>query len=211
MRFLAVFAGLLILGGGSLLVGASYLLRSGEWVPVSAPIELVEGRSFAFDLKARSDGSYEIAIDVEKTLPQKEIECLLGLKPLRGTCGGIQPELSLSWRVAVDRNVTVSGDTSSGDLGASYGPTIARKIGRFPSVEGTSYQIRLDVLRTAPELAATNPQLRITRDAMEYKSAFVQASILSYLALAILALGAILAAGMGLRMGLRSWRSRERA
>ena len=174
-----------------------------------APVELIEGRSYVFDFEAESNPGYEIEIDLEKTLPVKEIECLVGMKPLRGTCGDIQPELSVSWSVAVDQEVIASGDTSSDELGASYGSTVATTIGRIPTVKGTNYQIRLDVMRSAPELAITNPRLKVARDPLDYKYACVRASLLGHLALVILALGAIPVIGIGVRVALRSWRQRK--
>lgn len=206
----------MLLIGGGLFLGSDLWYRSGEWSLVLGPIDLTEGRSQSFDFKSRSNKGYDIEVEFEFVFENErsfnELACLAGARPMREGCGALERELTLSWELANGGRRVASGSNAKAyGLSPSGRWWAGTVVGRFASVAGESYRLRVDVLGSAPRLSLMNPRLRLRRDALEHKYSFVYASVLTYLALPFLAVGGILGIAAGVKAGIGLWRRRRSA
>ena len=216
LRSLHAWALLLLLIGGALILGSDLWYRSGEWSLVLGPIDLTEGRNHSFDFESKSDKGYEIQIEFEFVFENQrsfnELACLAGARPIGEGCVDIERELNVSWELSNGGRQIASGSNAKAyGLSPSDKWRVGTVVGHFPSTAGEGYQLRVDVLSDAPRLSQMNPRLRLRRDALEHKYRFVYATVLTYLALAFLALGGVLGIAAGVKAGVRLWKRRRSA
>ena len=140
---------------------AGYLVtRSYEPVnmPVTMPVGHVRTKEFRVNIKA----PYEIQIEVKKNIPFDTLNCLLGMNTPSGKDCTVTPAVvNAQWTLMSDGEIVQHGSSLDSKGGAWTNDTIDRQIGEFDGKPGHKYQLDVDFLTDAKQLAAGDPHLTV--------------------------------------------------
>jgi hypothetical protein len=168
--------------GGLFLLSAIYVQNSHKWTPVSFPIDLKPGvtRSPAFRVNLSTD--YEIELEVDRSLPLDQLNCLLGIHYDQKVCTKLPSPILLNWVVLSDGTAIKKG--ASEDIRAgSWGPTVARTIGRMAFEKDRDYFMDVMSLRDVSMLAAATPRISIVVNPAEIETYVIASQLLLYLSI----------------------------
>jgi hypothetical protein len=180
-----------------------YLFSGIEWTSLRIPVDLVEGREYAGDFIAVWGVVFEIHLDTDRNLDLQEQNCLLGIETVAPErCGGISPDLILSWQVEAGGEVIAQGGSESSASGY-WGPSMGKVLGAFQAVEGRNYRITATVGRSSPKLQRTNPRLQVAVAPRERKWTYVWSGLFIEIATALLLLAIVLSILLARRSYLR--------
>lgn len=98
-----------------------------NWVPLDAPITLIEGHPSVFPFRVNMGGDYRISIRTDKTIPFQVLDCMLGLASVlskTADCKTTPQAIDLNWKLmhSKDRSVVQLGKYTD-SLGGGYSDT----------------------------------------------------------------------------------------
>ncbi|MDQ2639873.1 MAG: hypothetical protein M3Y79_04760 [Pseudomonadota bacterium] len=178
------FAGIAILAVGS------FNGRALEF-----PIALVPGTTWAPSFRVTRGVRYVVLLELDRTIPFRELECLLGQGALRPPCI-IEPVVSVGWKLRHGAQEVASGTSHQG-MSAVGQDRVAMLIGQFEATAWSKYVLELDPLLDGSALAATNPRVVVQFHPEVSKGFRVFAPLIAFLTgiaaipLALLGLGAL--------------------
>jgi len=212
-------------GRSTALIGAAMLLGSAA---VGVGLETVgrratEAVSFAVDLRpgvsrspafrAAYDEPYEVGLEVDRTLPFKSTECLLGVRETSGPgdvrpgpCGEAPSPVDLEWAVYEGAHVVARGRAEPGQA-VAYGETITRWLGEVRLRTGRDYSVEVRSNRDVSALAPARPRITLEVHPMVWKDEWVLRSLGFLAAMGIGAMGACLAVAGGVMWALEKVRA----
>lgn len=176
-KTLSIIAVILFVGAGAAWQRSQHLLPRHREIVLEQPIRLEDGFSithpFTVDVAAR----YWVEVECQKTVPFDTLEQTLSTK------------LAAEYAVTSGTHSIASGDTSE-ELGMGYTTDyISRHVATFDATPGIPYNLAFRITAGPPELASTRPTVKVSVEPFIFKSAFVSASLLAYLALGLALVG----------------------
>jgi len=164
-------AGLAIIAVGLLpVVGLSIWHATLNTIPVYKPVPLSVGH-IRQSFRVNFSGTYTMRIEVERKLPHRTIQCLMGIRDYvpEGECKNITPVLNFTWTLAQDGRTLESGSSASATGGAYTTDTVADQFAWFEGKRGHSYILDMDILEDGSALSVANPKLRVGVDESYYE------------------------------------------
>lgn len=207
-------------GGLSLYLNVARI-DAHTWLPLRVPFEMSSGATAVGQFTAELDEIYEIELDFEYTIPDRELFDLVGSLEF-------DSPLDLSWSVSHNDSVVARGDAreflyytygSLSTLGKlrrwtfadpfhrSERGSVARGIGRLRAEAGETYELRIEVGQPVERLVTTQPELQVRLNRVFYQRYIASGANLAYIGLGLLGLSF---AGFGL-WGLGRIRRKLRA
>ncbi len=170
-KMIAGVAVLLFVGAGVAWHRSQQIIRQYRWIALEQPIQLEEGFSsshaFTVDVPAR----YWVQVECRKTVPFETLDQTLRKK------------LAAEFVVTSGAEPITFGDTSR-ELGMLYtAQSISRHIGTFEAAPGIQYNLGLRITAGLPEIASTQPTVKVSVEPIAFKKAFMSASLAAYIAL----------------------------
>lgn len=163
-------------------------------VPLEVPFALSGGSIETPEFTTILSIPYDVEIVFRTTqMPAEEIDCLIGtnVKSVE-PCSGEPSILNVKWRL-VDGNRPSTNGSSIDLYEADYSyHQIALNIGRFDSVTGGRYRLKVDVLQNATRLAGARPKLEVVPFLNPYDGRLLLAGLAFYVAIAAAVCGASL-------------------
>jgi len=148
--------------GAVLFAGWGGYLATRSYEPVNMPVTMSIGHVQTKKFKVNVKAPYEIGIEVKKNIPFDTLNCLLGMSaPSEKDCTGTPSVVNAEWNLIGDGKVVRSGSSADSKGGAWTADTIDRQIGEFDGKPGHRYQIDLNFLSDAKQLAAGDPHLTV--------------------------------------------------
>jgi hypothetical protein len=130
-------------------------------LPVSLAVGTVRTPEFA-----PSTHWYWIMLQVEKTLPFGQMQCMMGVttNPFEAkNCTNDDPLLRADWTVWSEGQVVSSG-TSTTKAGDKYTKDyIFKFLGKFPALSGKKYVLEVKFTKDGSPLNVANPHLIVTK------------------------------------------------
>jgi hypothetical protein len=144
------------------LIGLSIWRATLNTVPVYKPVSLSVGH-LRQSFKVNFSGTYTMRIEVERKLPHRTIQCLMGIRDYvpEGECRNITPVLNFTWTLTQDGRTLKSGSSTSATGGAYTNDTVADQFAGFEGKRGQHYTLDMDILEDGSTLSVANPKLRI--------------------------------------------------
>ena len=141
-----------------------------RWIALEEPIRLEEGfaLSRAFTVDAATD--YYIAVQCRRAIPLEKLTRAL------------KEELAAECTVLENGRDIVDGDPRYSEYGGSF---ISQGIGRFDGIPGRLYTLTLQVSRSLPALAPTQPTVEVRVHPVFSKGWFVLGMLCFQLAVAL--------------------------
>jgi hypothetical protein len=191
------------LAGILLFVSATIIANWRKWEATEFPLNLQRGAASSSQFRVDSATEYSIDLDVDRTLPFEELNCLLGLEEAAPSgCGNIVSPLDLEWQITARDASPISGDSRSVVEGG-WGPQISRTIGRFAGDPAKTYTLRIESRQDASILDAAHPRVVVRAQPIASKSYLVIGQILTLTGAVTLLIG--------LGLALQRWRLRSPA
>jgi hypothetical protein len=137
-------------------------LSAQNAVPLSVPISLAPGRFESPKFRPRASQGYVIAVSFDSSIPDDELECLIGMGPLSSKpCSGQANVLDVSWRVLSHGESVASGPSTQlrGVASGKRAGEVETNFGSFLAEAGREYVVELSVLKDGSSLARANPTL----------------------------------------------------
>jgi hypothetical protein len=163
--------GLAIIAVGLLPLAALSIWRATlNDVPVHRPISLSVGH-VRQPFKVNFTGTYTMRVEVERKLPHRTIQCLMGIRDYvpKGECRNIAPVLNFNWTLTQDGRTLESGSSTSATSGAYTNDSVAEQFAWFQGKRGGHYVLDMDILEDGSALSVANPNLRIGVDESYYE------------------------------------------
>jgi hypothetical protein len=160
-----------------------FRIRSHNWVPLTAPVRLVEGEDVTTpEFKADLDGSYVVGLDFAPTNSPLE-ECLVGDRLFKDDCKSLGSGLDLDWSVlrqALAGDAAVVNNEAYRPQSFGGAGVVETVLGSFDAQKGEHYKIRLHIRKIAPELNAAFPKVSVEAHRIYWEKwmIFAQASLL---------------------------------
>jgi hypothetical protein len=138
---------------------------------------------------------YEIELEVDRSLPLDQLNCLLGIQHFdQKACANLPSPIMLNWVVLSGGNTIRKG--ASEDIRAgSWGPTVARTIGRMAFEKDRDYFMDVMSLRDVSMLAAATPRISIVVNPSENETYAFASGLLLILSILFGAVGCSMARG----------------
>lgn len=189
-----------------LLLAAWYLHRSAlavmrahAWSALNQPVQLRPGQVLAAAFATDLDEHYDIAIEVERRLPQQEIACLLGIEAsAQQRCAGVSPIGEIRWAVRSGDRVVASGSSLQRGGGTWSARHVGRSIGGFRGAPDGRYELVVEGTSEEPRLNEAHPTLHVSVAAPRFKKAVVAAQFRELAAATVGVVGLLMLAGAGL-------------
>lgn len=176
-KSLCIIAVIMFIGAGVAWQRSRHFLHQFRWIVLEQPIRLEDGFSIEHPFTVDVAANYWVKVECHKTVPLDTLDKTLSNK------------LEAEYAVTSGTDRIAIGDTSK-KLGMSYtNDCISRYVATFDATPGIPYNLTLRITTGLPELAATRPTVKVSVDSLVFKSAFVSASLLAYLALGLALVG----------------------
>lgn len=159
------------------------------------PIALEPGTTWAPSFRVTRGVQYVVLLELDHTIPFRELECLLGQGALRPPCA-VTPVVSVDWKLRHGAREVVSGTSHQG-MSMVGQDTVAMLVGQFEASAWSKYVLEIDPLLDGSALAATNPRVVVQFHPQVSKDFLILAPLLAFLTgiaaipLALLGLGAL--------------------
>lgn len=170
--------------------------NSRIWVPANVPISLAMGsRTETGEFTINVSGSYEIAIEVERRpgTSLNELACSIGVGPAwpERTCPA-PSSLRASWLLTSNEKLIANGSSDAERGGGTTVDSAIRSIGSFQGQSGQRYELTVDSIADASNLAVTNPHLKVSVGGTLYEFNLVLGRYLTLGSFGIAGLGGLL-------------------
>ena len=201
IAFASASAALILLGTLALFKAAS-LARIADW-QVVVPVVLSDDGHMKVPFRVKSDGRYVADLDVDRLLPQAEIERLLclGWGPQSGPSGVI-----IAWQLRSEGEIAAEGKTPCNGWSEGYQEKVGKPLAQFSlAAEKTSLLI-VHFDQFDPKLLTLHPRIAIRLEPLEHKAFVTNALGLRTVGVALSIVGII-----GAVFVARSWRRRDDA
>jgi hypothetical protein len=182
-------APLLILSIGLAIIGGSFVVAYWyKWTPVSFPVDLRQGITRSPPFSVNLTDNYAIEIEVERTLPFKQLNCLLGIGETTyeiEMCQAIPSPVEYKWWVFSPSGELIAQGTSAQkhSNGRTSARIMSRVIGEFQAEAGNEYVVQVESLKDASVLASTNPHIKVQSHTTAQKSHYVVSGIVRVIGL----------------------------
>jgi hypothetical protein len=160
-----------------------FRIRSHNWVPLTAPVRLVEGENVTTpEFTADLNGSYVVGLDFDPMNSPLE-ECLVGDRLFKDDCKSLGSGLDLDWSVLrhdLPEDAAVVDKEAYRPQSFGGAGVVETVLGSFDAQKGEHYKILLHVRKIAPELNAASPKVRVEAHRIYWEKwmIFAQASLL---------------------------------
>lgn len=133
---------------------------------VDMPVSLAVGTVRTPEFSPRKSSWYWIMTQVEKPLPFRQMQCMMGV-----TSGGLDtkecnsddPLLRADWTVWNEGKIVSSGSSTTKADGAFTKENIFKFLGKFPAEVGKKYILEVKFTKDGTPLNVANPHLIVTR------------------------------------------------
>jgi hypothetical protein len=168
--------------------------RAMNAVPLSLPVTLSPGHLESPIFQPHVSTQHVVNISFDGSLPQDQLNCLIGMNLFANACGNQPAILNVKWKIFSGHETVASGSSSDGYKGASYSyNVIERRIGRFDARRGAKYRLEFDVLQDGAPLAPAHPLLKVAPNLNGYEGWLMLAGLAFYAGLASAAIGIVMA------------------
>jgi hypothetical protein len=129
---------------------------------VDMPVTLAVGTVRTPEFSAASQW-YWIMVQVEKPLPFREMECMMGVSSESSYCSTDDPLLQATWTVWDGENKVYAGGTPDRCACMFENKHIYKFLGDFPAQGGKKYVVEVKFTKDGRPLNVANPHLIVTR------------------------------------------------
>lgn len=129
--------------------------------PVNLPLPLGAGQSLTSEFKLNFDGLYFIEIEAEHTIPLDRLHCLLGVEADPVQCKSTPSVIDATWVLSSAGQELRQGSSREPYSAPVLTNGVARVIGEFQGIAGTSYKLRATFATGVGDLAAAHPRLKV--------------------------------------------------
>jgi hypothetical protein len=141
-----------------------FRLRSHNWTPLSAPVNLVESSDVVSpEFKTDLTGRYVVGLDFAPINIDLE-ECLVGDTLFKDSCKSVGSGLDMDWSVVhhqLPKDVMVIDHRVYKPQGFGGAGVIETVLGDFDAQAGEKYRILLHVRKIVPELNSASPKISV--------------------------------------------------
>jgi hypothetical protein len=188
---------------GMLLLGIATLWTNQlNWSPVFFSVGPMPSVSRSPNFSIGPGGTYEIGLEVDRTMPFETLNCLVGWGEVRGSerCTGLPTMLDMNWKVFADGKLVAQGTsndmTSYNGTSMSLGGWVSndamyRVIGHFQGTPGHNYTVEVELLNDIHPLAQAKPRLAIRVPSMEHEGNALLTAFIEIVGAAFAVAGAI--------------------
>jgi hypothetical protein len=147
------------------------------------------------EFKLNISGPYEIEVEADRNrnIPFNVLTCSLGAGPMwpQETCSS-PSILKMTWVLTSDGKVVARGSSDETTGGGSSSTSVMRTIGSFQGQRSHLYQLTVNSLADASDLAAATPRLKVDAEGGILEFDLVMSGLISSTAAGIALIGAIL-------------------
>lgn len=174
----------------SIFLAGMVLLLTNANQSIAFQFNLRPGNAASPEFRVHADGSYLVELEVERTLPFEQLNCLLGISPSNAQGCELPTVVDINWRVTSQHDVIAEGSSRERASGF-WGERIGRTLGTFPAKRGREYVLHVETMKDASALAVTNPRLAVRMHPFREKSRTIIGKLLLVISTAA-TLGAVL-------------------
>lgn len=146
--------------------------KSLYWTPVQSPFGPTPGIYHSSKFVTDLTGTYDIGLEVERTMPYELINCLVGWSEVRGKveCKNIPTKVDMAWRIFSDNVELAHGHSNDMVDHQGYKMSLGgwvskdkmyRVIGTFEGHSGRSYVAEVTLFDDIQLLSQASPKLSI--------------------------------------------------
>lgn len=134
-----------------------------KYAIVDSPISLSAGRVRTAEFPVKTT-NYSIMIQLQKTLPLREMECMLGSSMVRPPdCSSTPPALRADWTVWEGGHIIQRGTTRRDTACIFTKEEVFACVGAFSGKVGHSYIVQVHFTEDGTPLDITNPRLIVIK------------------------------------------------
>jgi hypothetical protein len=175
-----------------------------DWIPLDAPIPLIEGRSSVFHFRANMGGGYRISIRTDKTIPFQVLDCMLGLAsgPSKASdCRTTPQVIDLNWKLTRRKDGSVVQQGKYIDsLGGGYSDTTIDAEFAYVRVSRGAYDLEIVPTRDGTALQVAHPRAHFEVDSDYYVGSIILHLLSVIIGVAFIVLGCAIMAVCQWRM-----------
>lgn len=159
------------------------------------PVALVPGTTWAPSFRVTRGVRHVVLLELDRTIPLQELECLLGQAAFRPPCA-MEPIVRIDWKLRRGAREVASGTSHQGTSAVGE-DGVAVLIGQFEATAWSRYVLELDPLLDGSALAAANPRVVVQFHPEVTKGFHISAPLIAFatgvaaIPLVLLALGAL--------------------
>lgn len=159
---------------------SSLIIQRQRSIVLDQPIRLEEGYSTSHPFTVDVAAKYQI-----------DITCRRKPVPFGTLDQALNKKLMAEYLVSKGTERIAFGDTTKWSSSGYANEYISRTIGIFDASPGLVYTLTLRIKTGLPELASTQPSVRISLEDRRFEEAFLGAALLAYLALGLALIGSL--------------------
>jgi hypothetical protein len=131
-------------------------------VAVDRRISLVPGTTITQNFSVNYSGFYRLGVRVQRKLPHRELQCLLGINDAHGVTECSEARLRYVWTLDCDRGkIRYSGNSDKIFGGAYATDWIEVEFGGFEAKHWQRCTLNMNITDASPLLSGTNPKLYV--------------------------------------------------
>ena len=177
------------------------MFRSQFAPPVALPLSLGLGQKTTSPFQVPSEADYRVELEIDRTYPFKETECLLGVglsypdstrAGRRTDCPSSFYQTEVDWALLEEGQAVRTQNEFSPHTGGYANNSIERELGQATLRPGLPYVLQGRIVRSSPLLEKTKPRLILIPDPSHAVTSIVRTTGLFLLSVVLVVAGAVL-------------------